>query len=118
MAATTPSSSRHQRAEAMIALIEEYLRGPGITLRAFCARHQISRSTFHYHLAKHRRQLTPAQPKPTGQFIRLTLPDRMMPSGGPSACEIIWPGGVVIRFETSPSPEYLAALLQAGSRWR
>jgi len=116
MTATT-SSSRLQRAEAMSALVEEYLSEPGITLRAFCARHQIFRSTFHYHLAKYRRQQTPAQEKPAGRFIPLTLPEPAMPSGGPSACEITWPGGVVIRFETNPSPEYLVVLLQAGSSW-
>jgi len=37
---------------------------------------------------------------------------------GASACEIVWPGGVVIRFEIQPSPEYLVVLLQAGSHWR
>jgi len=117
MPATT-SSSRHQRGEAMRALIEAYLSEPGITLRAFCARHQITCSTFHYHLAKHRRQQTPAQEKAAGRFIPLTLPDPAIPSGIPSVCEIAWPGGVVIRFKTNPSPEYLAALIQAGSSWR
>ncbi len=117
MTATT-SSSRHQRAEAMIALIKEYLSEPGITQRAFCARHQIACSTFHYYLAKHRRQQTPAQEKQAGRFIPLTLPDLAIPSGGQSACEIAWPGGVVIRFETNPSPEYLVALIKAGSSWR
>lgn len=116
--AITTSSSRHQRAEAMIALIEKYLREPGITQRAFCARHQVPYSTFHYYLAKRRRQQTPAREKPVGRFIPLTLPDLAITPGGPSACEIAWPGGVVIRFETNPSPEYLVALIKAGSAWR
>ena len=117
MTATT-SSSRHQRAKLMIELIEEYLSEPGITLRAFCARHQISLSTFHYHLAKYRRQQTAAQEKPAGRFIPLSLPDLAIASSGPSACEIAWPGGVVIRFETNPSPEYLVVLIKAGSSWQ
>jgi len=117
MTATT-SSSRHQRAGAMFALIEEYLSKPGITQRAFCARHQIAYSTFHYYLAKRRRQQTPAQEKPAGRFIPLTLPGLTITPGGPSACEIAWPGGVVIRFGTNPSPEYLVALIKAGSAWR
>jgi len=109
---------QRERAEAMIALIEEYLSKPGNTQRAFCARHQIAYSTFHYYLAKHRRQETPAQEKPAGRFIPLRLPDLAITSGGQSACEIAWPGGVVIRFETNPSPEYLVALIKAGSNWR
>jgi hypothetical protein len=51
----TASSRRHQRAKAMNALMEKYLSEPGITRRAFCARHQIAYSTFHYYLAKRRR---------------------------------------------------------------
>jgi hypothetical protein len=109
---------QRERAGAMFALIEEYLREPGITQRAFCARYQIAYSTFHYYLAKRRRQQTPAREKPVGRFIPLTLPDLAITPGGPSACEIAWPGGVVIRFETNPSPEYLVALIKAGSAWR
>ncbi|HOH09104.1 MAG TPA: hypothetical protein PLF89_16395 [bacterium] len=117
MTATT-STSRRQRAESMNALIEAYLCEPGITRQAFCARHQIAYSTFHYHLAKRRRQQAPDSEKSAGRFIPLTLSDSTMLPAGPSACEIVWPGGVVIRFESNPSPEYLAALLQAGSSWR
>ena len=117
MTATT-ISSRHQRAETMHALIEAYLREPGITQQAFCARHQIAYSTFHYHLAKHRRLQAPAKEKSAGRFIPLTLSDPTALPAGPSACEIVWPGGVIIRFETNPSPEYLMVLLQAGSSWR
>ena len=115
---TTASSSRHQRADSMRALIEAYLREPGITRQAFCTRHQISCSTFHYHLAQYRRQQAQAQEKPAGRFIPLALSEPTALPVGASACEIVWHGGVVIRFEIQPSPEYLVVLLQAGSHWR
>jgi len=85
---TTASSSRHQCADSMRALIEAYLREPGITRQAFCTRHQISCSTFHYHLAQYRRQQAQAQEKPAGRFIPLALSEPTALPVGASACEI------------------------------
>lgn len=108
---TTPLKSR---TEAMFVLIREYLDGPQTTQREFCSAHHIAYSTFQLYLSKYRRQLSP-KPEPVGRFIPIALADQTSTAKGLSECEIAWPDGVVIRFAAKPSPEYLLALVRAGT---
>jgi len=113
---STKSKSAAERTKTMYAMIEAYLQEPGASQREFCTRRQITLSTFYYYLAKYRQeQQNLSKTKPTGRFIPVTLPAQSASSGGASACEIIWPDGVVVRFCTLPSPAYLLALIESGS---
>lgn len=114
----TASASREERTQAMYDMIEAYLREPGISQREFCGHHQIALSTFYYYLAKYRQQQqNPSQEKSNGRFIPLTLPDPPASPGGQSVCELICPGGVVVRFSTMPNPAYLLSLIKTGDDW-
>lgn len=108
--------STKSRTEARYALVREYLNQPGITQREFCLKHKIAYSTFQLYLSKFRRQQSD-QPKPaesSGHFVHLDLPGLALATNNPSACELIWPDGLVVRFGEKPNPEYLVALIKAG----
>jgi hypothetical protein len=97
----------------MFALIREYLNQTNITQREFCSNHHIAYSTFQLYLSNFRRQQPARKAEPTGQFIPLAFPEQAITTSGHSACEITWPDGMIIRFGTKPSPEYLLALIKA-----
>jgi hypothetical protein len=108
-------SKKRIRQDNMKALIETYLKGAGLTQRQFCQNNNIALSTFQFHLRKYRQQSI-ADSEPIAHFIPLTLSDQASPSGRYSECEIAWPNGLVIRFSTTPAPDYLLALIKANSQ--
>ena len=108
-------SKRRARRDNMKALIETYLKGTGLTQRQFCLNSNIALSTFQFHLRKYRQQAI-TYSEPSAHFIPLTLSDQLSPFNKPSACEMAWPNGVVVRFSTTPAPDYLLALIKANSQ--
>lgn len=111
----TQGGSRHQRRQTMKSLIEAWLAEPSISQREYCLRHSITYATFQYHLGKYRRQQIPVKAPSEPRFIPLTLPSSPCSEVLYSACEVSWPDGLIIRFESIPAPDYLARLLQAGT---
>jgi hypothetical protein len=97
-------------AAARFALIEKYLAAHCGTQRAFCSENKIAYSTFQLWLSKYRRQQQKTVAKPA-QFIPLILSENNQHSN--SACEIAYPNGLVLRFESIPTPEYLLTLINA-----
>jgi len=114
---STESKNPAERTQAMYAIVEAYLRETGTSQRAFCERQQIALSTFYYYLAKYRQeQQNTVTSKSAGRFIPLRVSDTSASSGGTFSCEVIWPGGMVVRFCTTPSPAYLLSLIEYESQ--
>ena len=114
---STESKNPAERTQAMYAIVEAYLRETGTSQRAFCERQQIALSTFYYYLAKYRQeQQNTVTPKSAGRFIPLRVSDTSASSGVTFSCEVIWPGGVVVRFCTTPTPAYLLSLVERESQ--
>lgn len=112
---TASTSPRSQRSQTVKSLVEAWLADSSMSQRDFCTRHSISYATFHYHLAKHRRQHESSVERTEARFIPLTLHEPARSEAPPSACEMTWPDGLVIRFASIPAADYLLQLIQAMS---
>ena len=111
----TMSKKKQQRRSNMNELIQEYLDAPNIPQRKFCERHQIPLSTFQYNLHKHRKQQYKSPEKNPAHFVPITLADNDSRVKHRIACEIAWPNGLVVRFESAPGVDYLLSLIEAGA---
>ncbi len=96
-------------AVSMFPLIEKYLAGNS-TQKQFCRQHNLKLWAFHYWLKKYRRQAPGAAPT----FLPIQLSEESSVEPG-SACEIVLPTGIVVRFPASAgfSPEQLAHFITA-----
>ena len=111
----TISKKKQQRRSNMKELIQKYLDAPNIPQRTFCELHQIPLSTFQYNLHKHRKQQSGNPEKNTVHFVPITLAEKDSTVIPRSACEIAWPNGLVIRFDSTPGLDYLLSLIAAGA---
>ena len=111
----TMSKKKQQRRSNMNELIQEYLDAPNIPQRTFCELHQIPLSTFQYNLHKHRKQQSGNQEKNSAHFVPITLAEKDPAAKTRSACEIAWPNGLVVRFESAPGVDCLLSLIAAGA---
>ena len=109
------TSPRRQHSQTIKSLVKTWLSDPSMSQRDFCARHNISYATFHYHLGKHRRQTDSFLERTKARFIPLALPELPIRENSPIACELSLPDGLVIRFESIPAADYLSQLIQAMS---
>jgi hypothetical protein len=108
------SKKKQQRRSNMKELIQEYLNTPNIPQRKFCELHQIPLSTFQYNLRKYRERQSGNPKKQKAHFIPITLTEKDQAAKPQSACEISWPNGLVVRFESAPGVNYLLSLIAAG----
>ena len=111
----TMSKRKQQRRSNMNELIQKYLDAPNIPQRKFCEQHQVPLSTFQYNLHKHRKQQSGSPEKNPAHFVPITLTEKDPAAKPRSACEIAWPNGLVIRFDSTPGIDYLLSLISAGA---
>ena len=69
---------RHSKAQ-LLDLVKEYDKNPGMTIKAFCKRHQISEGSFYSARSRYRATGASKQ-KPSG-FITLSAPVLKEPAG-------------------------------------
>jgi hypothetical protein len=99
--------------EEWLKLIEEF-RASGLQQKEFCAKHDVSLSTFQFWLYRKSKRSSGSESKPTPTF----LPVEVVASPAPLAragelVEVVLRSGAVVRFTTGTDTRYLAELLAA-----
>lgn len=104
---------RYPKPEEWTPLISEF-RASGLQQKEFCAKHDLSISTFRYFLYKDSAQTS----KPTATRVQRFLPVHVVASPaqkarGPGLLEAELRNGVVVRFAVGTDTAYVAELLAA-----
>ncbi len=112
---TPASRAGRKTAATMFPVIEKYLAS-GLSQKAFCDRHKLPAASFSYWLRKYRKAHagSPAAQAPG-------TPEAFVPihvtatSSTQSACELIFPNGVTVRFSHPVEPGLLIQLIHSGA---
>jgi hypothetical protein len=99
--------------EEWLKLIEEF-RASGLQQKEFCAKHDLSLSTFQFWLYRKSRRSSDSESKSRPTF----LPVEVVASPAPQAragtlVEVVLRSGAVVRFSTGTDTRYIAELLAA-----
>lgn len=94
--------------QKMFTFIAEQLKS-GLTVKAFCEKHQLSPHTYYYWNKKYKARNKPPDDKPSG-FSQLNIQDR---TGRDNHlfCELITPSGNQLRFYQPVPVSFLQSLL-------
>jgi len=109
------SKTKQQHRSNIHKLIQEYFDAPNIPQRQFCGLYDIFYSTFQYNLRKRREQQSIKAEKQQPHFVPVTPAENEQAMKTRSACEIAWPNGLVIRFDSTPGLDYLLSLIAAAA---
>jgi hypothetical protein len=104
METSTLAKPVRRRAEDMYALIEAWRRS-GQTQKAFCTGAGVSLPVFWYWLKRYREE---EEQQAGPEFVPLRL---KQDAEAPAAIEIVFPGGITVRFKDGASAAYLRQLL-------
>ncbi len=102
MTSNHPSKQKRRSKAEMQALVSKYEHTPGISLKAFCAQHQIFENSF-YNTRK--RYSVIKQPKTSG-FIPLDMPPAL-----PASSAILFAEVGTIKLYQAVTAEYLKSLV-------
>jgi hypothetical protein len=106
------------------AIYDEFLAS-GLTIRDFCANHQMNEAKFYYWQNKLKGQLPPRKgfvplvfengqqtwPAPAPTQNRSHIFSNQVTAGNPVYCEVTYPNGVCIKLNGLSDPEMLRSLL-------
>jgi len=113
----TPASRAGRKTAAiMFPVVEKYLAS-GLSQKAFCDQHKLPAASFSYWLRKYRKAQTsspaaPASGTPEDAFVPIRI---TATSSTQSACELVFPNGVTVRFSHPVEPGLLIRLIHSGA---
>lgn len=96
----------------MFPIIKRYLES-NQTQSDFCQQENLPQHVFLYWLRKYRRQHQTTSLSATHRQAFLPIHITGKPAASATACEILLPTGIVVRFDQRPHPEELARLVAA-----
>jgi len=108
----SPVMPRHPTAVEWTALIAEYEQS-GLQQKEFCAKHDLSLSTFQYWLYRRSKRTSEPVAKLSESFVPFTVVGSAAPAARPKGeVEIAVGSGLTLRVATGTDPLYLAELLR------
>ena len=112
----TPASRAGRKTAAiMFPVVEKYLAS-GLSQKAFCDQHKLPAASFSYWLRKYRKAHAGSPGAPAPGTPEAFVPIRITAtSSTQSACELVFPNGVTVRFSHPVEPGLLIRLIHSGA---